>query len=81
MLITGRVKLKSRHSQVVTELGRGDMLGEEAFLNSRTTASFRHSTSVCMRDCELVKISPHNFELICAKHPKVALALMRSIAR
>lgn len=34
-----------------------------------------------MRDCELVKISPHNFELICAQHPKVALALMRSIAR
>ena len=34
VLITGRIKLKSRGSKVVTELGRGDMIGEESFLTS-----------------------------------------------
>jgi len=58
VLITGRVKLKSRNSKVVTEIGRGDMLGEEAFLDETKANLYRRSTAVCMRDCELVKISP-----------------------
>jgi CRP-like cAMP-binding protein len=32
VLIKGRIKLKSRGSPLVTELGRGDILGEESFL-------------------------------------------------
>jgi len=82
VLITGRVKLKSRHSQTVTELGRADMLGEEAFLTRDAATSCRRlSTAVCMRDCEFVSISPTNFEIICRKYPRVALTLMKSIAR
>ncbi|EKX48054.1 hypothetical protein GUITHDRAFT_106135 [Guillardia theta CCMP2712] len=79
ILITGRVKLKSRSSEAVIELGRGDMLGEEAFLDSQD--NLRSMSAVCMRDCELVKISPKNFELICKRVPSVAVRLLRSIAK
>ena len=84
VLITGRIKLKSRGSSLVTELGRGDILGEDSFLMNAKAGEgmeFRCATAVCMRDCELVKISTQNFELICAQHPKVALKLTKSIAR
>ena len=82
VLITGRVKLKSRASETETELGRGDMLGEESLLTwtSARSCRQRRATAVCMRDCELVRISPQNFELICAQHPAVALKLIQSIA-
>ena len=61
------------------------MLGEESLLTWTSARSCRQrpssvATAVCMRDCEFVRISPQNFELICAQHPAVALKLIQSIA-
>ena len=75
VVITGRVKLRLEETgEVLAEVGRGDTIGEEAVLDqvSRDATSIKRIFSArCMRDCELVKISPSNFEYICFNYPQV----------
>jgi CRP-like cAMP-binding protein len=75
VVITGRVKLRLEETgEVLAEVGRGDTIGEEAVLDqvSKDATSIKRIFSArCMRDCELVKISPSNFEHICFNYPQV----------
>lgn len=57
---------------VRVDVGRGETVGELAVL---VRARARTSTAVCVRDCELVRISQGGFALISGKYPTVMLHL------
>mmetsp|Transcript_7222 Transcript_7222/g.17945 ORF Transcript_7222/g.17945 Transcript_7222/m.17945 type:complete len:1179 (+) Transcript_7222:174-3710(+) len=84
VLITGRAKLRQPGSrEIVAEIGRGDTMGEEAVLDLGKVGATakRMFDARCMRDCELVKISPRNFDHICNRYPQVSIKFIRTIAR
>lgn len=60
------------------DAGRGETVGELSFL---TCQPRRVSTAVCVRDCELVRISPAAFDLITARYPMVMMQFTRVVAQ
>jgi predicted acylesterase/phospholipase RssA/CRP-like cAMP-binding protein len=63
--------------QVLTEMSRGESIGEIALL----TGEPRTATVVAVRDSELVRISRETFEEIVQKYPKVMQVLAQIVVR
>ena len=60
------------------DVGRGETVGELAVL---VRARVRTSTAVCVRDCELVRISQAGFALIAERYPSVTMNFAHVLAR
>ena len=69
---------RSQQGGVRVDIGRGETVGELAVL---VRARTRTSTAVCVRDCELVRISQEGFLLISSKYPTVTMHFTRVLAR
>lgn len=81
-IISGRIKVLRNPSKgdrpmaVTEEAGRGTTFGEESLLHG----PHHEATALCVRDCELVRMSKGSFESICASHPQSALRLLELMA-
>lgn len=80
VVCTGRVRITVRddtgRETVIREAGRGENVGELALL----TGERRSGTARAVRDSCLVRLPRGAFDLLAARHPDVALAMMRVLA-
>ena len=88
VIISGRVKLfvdsndPDRPAQLVAEAASGDSIGEEAILAADGDADggpVRLCTAYCVRDCELVRVSPQDFKRLFHNYPEAMLRFVRSL--
>src|SRR6185503_3388927 len=63
--------------RVLSEMSRGESIGEIALLTGET----RTATVIAVRDSELVRITPKTFEEIVQKYPKVMQVLAQIVVR
>jgi CRP-like cAMP-binding protein len=88
VIISGRVKLfidsdePDRPARLVAEAVLGDSIGEEVILaadNDTDRGPTRLCTAYCVRDCELVKVSPQDFKRLFHNFPEAMLRFVRSL--
>jgi predicted acylesterase/phospholipase RssA/CRP-like cAMP-binding protein len=60
------------------DVGRREMIGEMSVLLQERR---RADTAVCVRDCELIRISQASFDLISSRYPAVARHFTQALAR
>jgi CRP-like cAMP-binding protein len=88
VIISGRVKLfvdsdgPDRPARLLAEAASGDSIGDEAILAADGAAGggpARPCTAYCVRDCELVKVSPQDFQRLFHSFPEAMLRFVRSL--
>ena len=80
-IISGRIRVlrnaaDSGPMAVTEEAGRGTTFGEESLLYG----PHHDASALCVRDCELVRMSKGSFESICASYPQSAVRLLELVA-
>ncbi len=64
--------------RLVAHIPAGETVGEMALISHET----EHSAQIAaLRDTELLRISPHGFDTLIARHPRVMLNLMRILVK
>ncbi len=66
-ILGGRLRAIAGNGGVLSEMSRGESIGEIALL----TGEPRTATVIAVRDCQLVRISRETFEEIVARYPRV----------
>ena len=81
VVLQGRLQVvherAGRPLEVVTELGRGQPVGEIGII----TGDVRSSTVRAIRDTELIRFSEQGFRSLLRQHPQALVPLMRTLAR
>ncbi|MEO8304978.1 MAG: cyclic nucleotide-binding domain-containing protein [Betaproteobacteria bacterium] len=76
-VVGGRLRAVANDNQVLSEITRGESIGEMALL----TGEPRTATVVAVRDSELVRITRYAFDEIVAKYPQVMQAIARIVVQ
>jgi NTE family protein len=81
LVVTGclgvAVESDSRGRQVIAQVVPGEVVGEVTLL----TGDEHCAELVALRDTEILRIGPREFETLAARHPKVMFDMMRVMAR
>jgi NTE family protein len=65
------------HRRLVAHIPAGETVGEMSLISGEGHSA----TLIALRDTELLRISPHGFDSLIARHPRVMLNLMRVLVR
>jgi NTE family protein/lysophospholipid hydrolase len=76
-ILGGRLRALTRDGRVLSEMGRGESIGEIALL----TGEARTATVEAVRDSDLVRMTPDTFDEVVAKYPKVMQAIARIVVQ
>ena len=76
-VLGGRLRAVTLNGRVLSEMGRGESIGEIALL----TGEPRTATVVAVRDSDLVRISRETFDEIVAAYPKVMQVIAQIVVR
>lgn len=75
VIVEGTVRVE-RSGRRIDTLGPGDFLGEIALIDHRP----RTASAFCETDCRLLVLAHREFHTLLADEPRIALAVMRSLA-
>jgi predicted acylesterase/phospholipase RssA/CRP-like cAMP-binding protein len=76
-ILGGRLRALSRSGRVMSEMGRGESIGEIALL----TGEPRTATVEAVRDSDLVRMTPEVFDEVVTRYPLVMQAVTRIIVQ
>lgn len=76
-VLGGRLRAMTRDGRVMSEIGRGESIGEIALLTDEP----RSATVEAVRDSDLVRMSPEVFDEVVARYPKVMEAIARLVVQ
>jgi CRP-like cAMP-binding protein len=76
-ILGGRLRAVARNGRVLSEMSRGESIGEIALL----TGEPRTATVEAVRDSDLVRLSPEAFDEIVATYPEVMQVIARIVVQ
>ena len=76
-ILGGRLRAVARDGRVLSEMSRGESIGEIALL----TGEPRTATVEAVRDSDLVRVSPDTFNEIVAEYPEVMQVIARIVVQ
>ena len=76
-VLGGRLQAVARDGRVLSEMSRGESIGEIALL----TGEPRTATVVAVRDSDLVRVAPETFDEIVSRYPQVMQVVARIVVQ
>ncbi len=76
-VLGGRLRAMARDGRVMSEMGRGESIGEIALL----TGEARTASVEAVRDSDLVRMTPEVFDEVVTRYPKVMQAITRLVVK
>jgi CRP-like cAMP-binding protein len=81
-LVSGSMEIRKESMDgkqaLLSQFSRGSIIGEQALLE---TEGRRSATAVALEDCELLTLSRQNFDEMVMSHPRVGVAILRSVGK